>query len=221
MTRNVFTLNPIALFMSVVAVLFIAGCGDNTEVADAAPGEKEIALLDTDIVLGSTDAPVTIIEYASMTCSHCATFHAETYPQLKESYIDTGKVRYVLREFPLDQYAAAAFVTAHCLGDDNYYAAVDLLFEEQSTWIVARPENRKDALAAIARKAGVGRSQFDSCMEDESLYERIRTAQESGKNLGIRSTPTFFVNGSKHSGALSFETFEEILTPLLPAESAG
>ena len=157
-----------ALALSVFAALFLSACGENTESTSTAPGTNEIAALETDMAVGSDDAPITIIEYASMTCGHCATFHTETYPKLKEKYIETGKVRYILREFPLDQFAAAAFVTAHCIGEGKYYAAIDLLFEEQETWITARPENRKDALAAMARKAGVGRAQFDSCLEDES-----------------------------------------------------
>ncbi len=218
MMFKAFPFNARAFALSVFAALFLSACGENTEGAETTSSSTEIAALETDVAVGSEDAPVTIIEYASMTCGHCATFHNETYPQLKEKYIETGKVRYILREFPLDQFAAAAFVTAHCIGEGNYYAAIDLLFEEQNTWIAARPENRKDALAAIARKAGVGRAQFDSCLEDESLYERVKTVQESGRELGIRSTPTFFVNGEKYSGALPFERFEEILTPLLPAE---
>ena len=207
-----------ALAFSVAATIALAACGDATDgTASSASGVAPVPLA-SDRVVGNEEAPITIIEYASMTCSHCATFHNETYPQLKEKYIDTGKVRYILREFPLDQFATAAFLTAHCIGDDKYYAAIDLLFEEQNTWIVARPENRQDALAAVARKAGVGRAQFDSCLEDESLYERVKTVQESGRSLGVRSTPTFFVNGERYAGALSFERFEEILTPLLPAE---
>ena len=207
-----------AVVFFALASLVLAGCGENTEVADAAGDTSALAHLETDIVQGSEDAPITIIEYASMTCGHCADFHAATYPALKEKYIDTGKVKYVLREFPLDQFAAAAFVTAHCFGEGNYYAAVDLLFENINTWAVALPDNRKDALAAQARKAGVGRAEFDSCIDDESLYERVKTVQESGRSLGVRSTPTFFVNGEKYAGALSIEKIDEILTPLLPAE---
>ena len=217
MTR--FVPNRLSAFVFLaVGSLLLAGCGDNTEVADAAGDGAELAPLETDIVQGSDEAPITIIEYASMTCGHCAAFHEETYPALKEKYIDTGKVKYVLREFPLDQFAAAAFVTAHCFGDGNYYAAVGLLFENINTWAVALPDNRKDALAAQARKAGVGRAEFDSCIDDESLYERVKTVQESGRSLGVRSTPTFFVNGEKYAGALSIQKIDEILTPLLPAE---
>lgn len=218
MTTTTTFFRPLALVLSFGASLLLAGCGDNTDVASATDNAPLLAIAPTDIVEGDENAPITIIEYASMTCSHCAAFHLITYPELKKKYIDTGKVRFVLREFPLDEYAAAAFVTAHCLGDENYYASVDLLFGEQGTWIGARPENRQDALAAMARKAGIGRSQFDSCYNDESVYERVKSVQEGGRNLGIRSTPTFFIDGKKFAGALPIEKFDEVLAPLLPAE---
>ncbi|MCJ8142683.1 DsbA family protein [Ancylobacter sp. A5.8] len=167
-----------------------------------------------DIVLGKADAPVTIVEYASMTCGHCAHFHTTTYPVLKEKYIDTGKVKLILREFPLDIVAKAAFMLARCAGDDKYYPMVTTLFENQKNW--AFSNNPAQALMAIAKQSGMTEQQFNACLSDTKLAGEIdESAKRGAQDFGVDSTPTFFINGKKIPGAMSPEDLDKELAPLL------
>ncbi|ADH91679.1 DSBA oxidoreductase [Ancylobacter novellus DSM 506] len=166
-----------------------------------------------DQVLGKADAPVTIVEYASLTCSHCAHFHETTYPVLKSKYIDTGKVRFILREFPLDIVAKAAFMLARCAGDGKYYPMTDTLFETQKNW--AYSQNPAQALMAIAKQGGMSEQQFNACLNDAKLAGQIDEVAKRGSELGVDATPTFFINGKKVSGALSPEDLDKELAPLL------
>jgi len=166
-----------------------------------------------DMVLGKDDAPVTIIEYASMTCSHCATFHNTTYPALKSKYIDTGKVKYILREFPLDPLAAGAFMLARCAGKDKYYPMVEVLFQKQKDWVVQKPI---EPLMAIAKQAGFTEESFNSCLQDQKMLEGIEQVRtRASEKLGVNSTPTFFINGKVHRGSLTIEELEKQIAPLL------
>jgi protein-disulfide isomerase len=166
-----------------------------------------------DIVVGREDAPVTIIEYASMTCSHCATFHNTTYPALKAKYIDTGKVKFILREFPLDPLAAGAFMLARCAGKDKYHAMVDALFQKQKEWVVQKPI---EPLMAIAKQAGFTEESFNSCLQDQKLLEGIESVRtRASEKLGVNSTPTFFINGKIHRGALTIEELDKQIAPHL------
>ncbi|MFK8254096.1 DsbA family protein [Ancylobacter terrae] len=167
-----------------------------------------------DIVLGKADAPVTIVEYASMTCSHCAHFHTTTYPVLKEKYIDTGKVKLILREFPLDIVAKAAFMLARCAGNDKYYPMVTTLFETQRSWAGAK--DPAAALLAVAKQAGMTEQQFNACLADTTLAANVDAVSRKGATeFGVDSTPTFFINGKKVQGALSPEDLDKELAPLL------
>jgi protein-disulfide isomerase len=164
-------------------------------------------------VIGKADAKVTIVEYASMTCPHCAHFHATTLPLLKTKYIDTGKVRLVFREFPFDPRAEAGFMLARCSGD-NYFPMVDVLFKQQAQW--AGVENAKDALLQIAKLAGFTQEKFDACLTDQKLLEDVRSVRDRGdKDFGVDSTPTFFINGGRYPGAMSIEEISAIIDPLL------
>ena len=167
-----------------------------------------------DIWLGSKDAPVTMIEYASMTCTHCAAFHAETWPTLKSKYIDTGKVRFTMREFPLDPLATAGFLLARCAGDARRYAIIDLLFDQQQNWaFVAKPV---EALAGTVKQAGISQTQFETCLKDQKLYDQINAVREkAGQDLKVDATPTFFINGEKHPGELSVDELDKLLAPLV------
>jgi protein-disulfide isomerase len=163
--------------------------------------------------LGKPDAKVTIVEYASMTCPHCAHFHATTLPDLKKKYIDTGKVRLVFREFPWDPRAEAGFMLARCSGD-NYFAMVDVLFKQQMQW--AGVENSKDALLQISKLAGFTQEKFEACLTDQKLLDDVRAVQKRGADeFGVNSTPTFFINGGRYPGAMSIEEFSAILDPLV------
>ncbi len=167
-----------------------------------------------DVVLGSSEAPVTIIEYASMTCSHCAAFHATTYPELKRKYIDTGKVRFILREFPLDPLATAGFMLARCVGDDKRTAIVDLLFAQQKNW--AFTEKPVESLANLVKQAGVTQEAFEACLKDQDLYDKINKVRDhAAEKFAVNATPTFFINGKKQSGELTPEALDKLLEPLL------
>jgi protein-disulfide isomerase len=169
-----------------------------------------------DIAQGPADAKVTIIEYASMTCSHCAAFHQTTYPELKKRYIDTGKVRYILREFPLDPLATAGFMLARCDGEQKYYPIVDLLFTQQKNW--AFTERPLDALRQMMRQAGFSQEKFDSCLKDQKLYDAVNAVKNRGADtFKVNSTPTFFINGQRHPGNLSIDELEKVIKPMLEA----
>lgn len=167
-----------------------------------------------DKTFGNADAAVTIIEYASITCHHCMRFHTETWPALKQKYVDTGKIRFIMREFPLDQLATAGFMLARCAGEQRWYPTLDLLYRTKETW--GHSERPAEALLDAVRFAGFTKETFEACLSDEKLYKGITsTAQRATKEFGVDSTPTFFVNGEKHTGALTLEQFDKILTPLL------
>jgi protein-disulfide isomerase len=167
-----------------------------------------------DVFMGSPDAKVTIIEYASMTCSHCANFSTKIFPLVKEKYIDTGKVRFTLREFPFDPLATAAFMLARCKGNDKYYAMVELLFAQQKAWTGS--DKPTEALLSVVRQAGFTQESFETCLKNKSIYDGVNFVKERGaKVFGVDSTPTFFINGEKRSGSISIEDMDKILTPLL------
>jgi protein-disulfide isomerase len=161
-----------------------------------------------DMVLGAANAPVTIIEYASMTCPHCAEFHRTVFPELKVQYIDTGKVRYVFREFPIDLVAATCAMLARCLGKDDprrYHAAVDGLFAAQDKWMA---KDAADQLRSIARQAGMTDDGFNACMTDQRLLAGLQQGRDHAHSkLKVDATPTFFVNGKRMVGARPFEAF--------------
>jgi len=166
-----------------------------------------------DIPMGSATAPVTIIEYASMTCPHCAAFTVNTFPKLKEKYIDTGKVRYIMREYPLDGLAAAAFMLARCAGPDKYYPLIETLFAQQQKWAVKEP---LPPLRAIARQAGFTEQSFDMCINDKALLGKVQQMRDRGtQKFKVEATPTFYINGEKHSGAMSIEDLDKAIAPLI------
>ena len=166
-----------------------------------------------DKMLGNADAPVTIVEYASMTCPHCAHFHETTLPELKTKYIDTGKARLILREFPFDPRAEAGFMLARCSGD-NYFPMVDVLFKQQANW--ASVANAKDALLQISKLAGFSQESFEACLTDQKLLDEVRAVQKRGADeFKVDSTPTFFINGNTYKGALTIEEMSAIIDGML------
>ncbi|WP_152045015.1 DsbA family protein [Aureimonas psammosilenae] len=154
-----------------------------------------------DIVMGDPNAPVTIVEYASMTCGHCADFAVNTLPQIKKDYVDTGKAKIVLREFPFDPRAVAAFMLARCAPDGRRNAMVEVLFEQQETW--ARAQNASQALLDIAKLAGFTDEAFKACLTDKDLQTKVVAMQQRGETeFGVQATPTFFINGKRYEGSL-------------------
>jgi protein-disulfide isomerase len=162
-----------------------------------------------DIVQGKADAPVTIVEYASMTCSHCAAFHHEVYPLLKRNFVDAGKVKFILREFPLDPLATAAFMLARAL-DEKRDAAVDLLFAQQRNW--AFVDKPLDGLSSVLKQAGLGQEKFEATLKDSQLQTNIVAVRDrAAEKFGVNSTPTFFINGEKYTGEITYGDFEKII----------
>ena len=175
-----------------------------------------------DLVLGDAKAPVTIVEYASMTCPHCAHFDETTFPELKNRYIDTGKVRYVLREFPLDPLAAAGFMLARCACDPGgdgtggkdpgqYYAMVDTLFRQQNVWVKEKPI---PPLLAIAKQAGFTEESFNACLANQKLLDDIQKERQTAiDKYKVHSTPTFFIDGKTYAGAMTIEEMAKLIDP--------
>jgi len=163
-----------------------------------------------EMALGDPNAPNVVIEYASMTCSHCAAFHTTTFDAFKEKYIDTGKVYFILREYPLDALATAAFMLARCGPKERYFPLVDLMFDRQSEW--AFTDNPKEALLSFVRQAGFTEESFNACLTNKEIQDGVLAVKNrASTEFGVRSTPTFFFNGELQRGELSIEEIEEIL----------
>jgi protein-disulfide isomerase len=165
-------------------------------------------------ILGDPQAPVTIIEYASLTCPHCAQFHTEVLPELKERYIAPGKVRLIYRDFPLDQNALAAAALAHCAGSDRYFSFLDVLFETQASW--ARAEDPIAALKRLGKLGGLSEEQMDACFADQELADGIlRTRLEGQNEHQVDSTPTLVIDGETYAGARNIEELSAVIDPLI------
>ena len=165
----------------------------------------------TDRVLGDPSAPNTIIEYASLTCSHCKDFHLDVLPALKKNYIDIGKVKFIYRDFPLDESALRASMMARCAPVDRYFKYIDMLFMSQSTW---NTNNPMPALERVAKLGGMSQDNFDTCMKNEALFDGIlRSRQVASAEFSINSTPTFIINGKKMNQPPSINQFDKLLSP--------
>ena len=169
-----------------------------------------------DMALGPANASVTITEFASMTCPHCAAFNETVFPKIKSEYVDTGKVRYVFREFPLDIKAAAGSMLARCIAKDDagkYFAVIDMLFRQQNDWVI---KNTTETLTRIGKQAGLSQQAVEDCLKDQALLDKIAADQKYASDvLKVDSTPTFFINGEKIKGETSFEEFDKRIKPLL------
>lgn len=178
---------------------------------DAAPAFDPKVVGEGERVLGSADAPVTIIEYASLTCGHCASFHTGTLPQVRSEWIEPGKARLVFRHFPLDRLALIGAVAADCLQSDKaFFAYIGTLFAEQGKW--ARADDPVGALAQRAALAGLNRAQFDACIEDQAATDALLSRVIASRDaFGIEATPTLIVNERKIEGAMPYDEFAEVL----------
>jgi len=174
----------------------------------------KVEIMKDDFIFGKETAPVTLIEYASLTCPHCAQFHQNTLPAIKKEYIETGKVKLVYRDFPLDQLALSGSMIARCAGRDRYYAFIDVMFAQQATW--ARDPNPLAALSRIARLGGMSQAKFDECIKDKKIADTVVQQRLDGdKKFGINATPTVIINGKRYSGGLTIEQFRAVVAPLL------
>lgn len=164
---------------------------------------------------GAEDAPVTIIEYASLTCPHCRNFHVNIWPELKKKYVDTGSVRFIIREFPFDPRSSAGFMLARCVADDKWYPTIDLLYRTQENW--ARAADGTGALKSIMGMTGMGTAEFEKCLQDQALLEKVTAVANAGRSFGVDSTPTFFINGEMQKGTPTMERFAELIDPVVAA----
>ena len=210
---------------SAVAVVAAGGAGyflwsrpDTAVAQPAAGGQVPMAELLTpgplgDEVMGAADAPVTIVEYASMTCPHCSHFHETTFPEMKKKYIDTGKVRFIFREFPLDPLAAAASMLARCAGKEKYFPLIEAFFAQQKDWVVQKP---LQPMFAIAKQAGFTQQSFDECLANQQMLNGIEESRtRAATKFNVNSTPTFFINGKIFRGALTPEELDKQVAPYL------
>jgi protein-disulfide isomerase len=164
-----------------------------------------------EMVLGPDTAKVTVIEYASATCPHCAAFHNETFEALKKEYIDTGKIRFVFREFPHQDAALAAFMVARCAPKEKYFPLIDVFFATQPEWT----QNPQEGLYKIAQQAGFTKESFDACLKNETVAKEILAVRSKAEGFGVTGIPTFFVNGERYEGDTTIEAFRAKIDPLL------
>ncbi len=211
------------LVLALVSYGFLAP--NNPALAESEPEEAAVevseadraallSVLPSDAVIGEDDAPVTIIEYASMSCPHCATFHLDVLPDLKERYISEGNAKLVMRHFPLNEPALRAAMLTRCVPKDKYYTFLKVLFKTQDKW--AFDADFKEQLSGIAKVGGMSQEEFDACMDNSELETTLLQERlEAMQALNIQSTPTFFVNGEKLQGSGDVEIFAKAIDPLL------
>ena len=213
-TRRAFT-----AALSLTGLSLVAGFSPLRLIGDAmAQSASDVAKPQSlpDMALGPATSPVTITEYASMTCGHCANFNETVFPKIKSEYIDSGKIRYVFREFPLDIKAAAGSMLARCIAKEDagkYFAVVDMLFRQQNDWVA---KDTAETLTRIGKQAGLSQQAVEACLKDQALLDKIAADQKfASEVLKVNSTPTFFINGEMVKGATSFEEFDKKIKALL------
>ncbi|MGB8401437.1 DsbA family protein [Bradyrhizobium sp.] len=212
-TRRAFT-----AALSLTGLAAFVGFSPLSLIADAMAQGADVAKPQSlpDMALGPANAPVTITEYASMTCPHCADFNEKVFPKIKSEYLDTNKIRYVFREFPLDIKAAAGSMLARCIAKDDsgkYFAVIDMLFKQQNDWVV---KNTTETLTRIGKQAGLSQQAVEECLKDQALLDKIAADQKfAAEVLKVNSTPTFFINGEMIKGDTRFEEFDKRIKSLL------
>lgn len=202
-----------------IALGTLSGCfsGDGDNQANSAGGSG--SKLDQpgpleEKTIGDVNAPIKVIEYASMTCPHCASFHNLIYHPLKEKYVDTGKVLFAFREFPLDPLAVTIAVLARCAPDDKFFNVIDVFFKTQSKW--RRNDNPLAAVTEITKQLGYSQQSVESCLKNQVVIDGVNAIRKHGiEVMKVDATPTFFINGKKVSGAISLEQFDAEFEKLL------
>ncbi len=207
-----------------LAALGLAACGDTMAGTDRTSAASRPSGALNEMAIGDTDAPVTLVEYASVTCGACAQFHRDVYPPIKTDYVDTGKVRFVFREFPTppEELAMAGFVIARCAGDEAYFDVLNDLFSNQAGIIqAARAGAARSAMMAVAERHGIeGEAAFEACLNDVDIRKAIADIVLAGEAAGVNSTPTLLINGRKLENTLQSRTAEG-LSALIDAELAA
>jgi|UPI000684532F protein-disulfide isomerase len=186
--------------------------------ADMSPINSPLAQAQPDdLVEGDPKAPITLIEYSSLSCPHCARFQKDVLPQIKKDFIDTGKVKLIQRDFPLNKPAVQAAQLAHCAGQMRYFALVDVLFKTQDQWLT---EDAVEKLAQIAATAGIDRPTFDACLANKDIEAQIVATRKAAEDaFQVNSTPTFIVNGVKREGEQSYDDMKALFAKLAPSGS--
>ncbi len=192
-------------FFAVMIMAFMWASVDLS--AQTLPPAEEIL---SERILGNSDAKVTMIEYASMTCPHCANFHTKTFPAIKKEYIVTGKIKFIYRDFPLDQFALAAAMMARCSAKERYFGVIDVIFRTQREW--GRNPNPRKALEQIGKIVGVSENTYEACVTDKVVHDGImKMRNDAVEKYKVRTTPTFVVNEKKINGGLPLEELRKVL----------
>ncbi len=211
-------LGTVAMASVVAALPMLAGSALAQDIPESSGDVDMAAVLKPgalpDRALGDANAPVKIVEYMSMTCPHCAHFHNTVFDEIKKKYIDTGKVYFIIREFPFDPRAAAAFMLARCAPEQQYFPFVSMLFKQQQSWATA--QDARAALLQMSKMAGFSQESFEACLTNQKLLDDVNaTMQRGATEFGVNSTPTFIINGKKYSGDMSVETMSALIDKLL------
>jgi protein-disulfide isomerase len=197
------------------AALGLSGCG-----GAAGPAAETVAPLKEQMLepgplgereYGNRNALVTIIEYVSLTCPHCRNYHAKVFPKVKRAYIDTGKVRYIIREFPIGHTAGKAAIITRCVPKDKYLPLVTAFLARQPEWV--SQEVRPDALYKVAKSSGISRAEFDKCLSNQAIIDGLTEVKQRGRKYGVIGTPTLFINGKKAQGEVTFEEVKALIEP--------
>lgn len=209
-----------ALIAGVAALTIVAcGGGDKPSAASGSEttGPNSEYLVPNDHVTGNADAAVTLVEYASVACGACAGWHNQVYPEFKKKYVDTGKVRYVFREYVtgVPEYADAGFMIALCAADENYFKNIALQFKRFNQIMKMGQQGKaRDAYIGIAKSAGLSEDEFITCMQNQELRDQYKAKMQTGVDMGVTGTPAFFINGEKHK-VYKIEEIEDVILPLL------
>jgi protein-disulfide isomerase len=207
------------------------GFGSLNEIPDPTAGARQIIQNPTlaeviapgpdlpEMALGRAEAPVTIIKYMSLTCPHCRAFHRDVFPQLKREYIDTGKVRFVLREFPIGKTSGTATIALRCAAPDQYFTLYGKFLEQQASWV--SQEVRLDPIFAVAQQVGVTRPEFDRCLQNQAMIEGLKRVKDRGRTLGIIGTPNFFIQNQRVKSTLTMAEIRSQVDPLLSGRPAS
>ena len=205
----------------VLVAIALSGCGGGAALtADAPEAKTPIVPPPAELlapgplgehVLGKPNAPVTIIEYASLTCPHCRNYQQNVFPRVKRELIDTGKVRYIIREFPIGHSSGNAALINHCVPEDKYFALFESFLSRQSEWV--SQEVRLDAIYGVAKSSGMTRETFDKCLTNQTIIDGLTEVKQRGRKFGVIGTPTFFINGRKAQGEVTFEEIKALIEP--------
>ncbi len=210
----------------IAVAVALAGCGGGAggpappiDKATYVPPQAELMAAGPlgDRVLGKATAPVTVIEYVSLTCPHCANFHKTLFPRMKKEFIDTGKVRYIVREFPIGHMSGEAAIVNRCAPEDKYFFLLNQFLTRQPEWV--SQEVRPDALYSVAKSSGMTRETFDKCLSNQVIIDGLTEVKQRGRQFGVIGTPTFFINGRKAQGEVTFDEIKAMIEQA-PASSS-